>query len=131
MSCYYVDDTPTPKWSDARAVCQGLGGNLVVINSGEENDFVYKLVTEQEKVTQGKAWIGLKRNADDSKWYWVDGTPLEGHYDKWSPGEPNDNGGNEDCGRLNGELGSWYDVPCTLTGVWVPHSPTILCEKHL
>ena len=131
MSCYYVDDTPNPKWSEARAVCQGLGGDLVVINSGEENDIVYKLVIKQKTVTRGKAWIGLKRNTDDSKWYWVDGTPLEGHYDNWSPGEPNNYGGNEGCGRLNGELGDWYDVPCTLTGGWVPISPTILCKKHI
>ena len=131
MSCYYVDDKPTPRWNDARAVCQSLGGDLVVINSGEENDFVYKLVIEQKTVTQGKAWIRLKKNPVNSKWYWVDRTPLEGQYENWSPGEPNNDGGNENCGRLNEKPGYWYDVPCTLTGGWVPRSPTILCEKHL
>ena len=27
------------------------------------------------------AWLGLKQNFDDSKFYWVDDTPLDGQYE--------------------------------------------------
>ena len=117
------------KWSDARAVCQNLGGDLAVITSAEENEFVYELVMEKETVTETKAWIGLKRSTDDSKWYWVDGTPLEGQYVNWGEGEPNNLMGNENCAHFFGHPGKWNDAPCEMTGGWAPKSPTILCEK--
>ena len=86
---------------------------------------------EQETVTEGKAWIGLKKNTDDSKWYWVDGTPLEGQYINWGPGEPNNAGGHEDCGHFFNLPGKWNDAPCEFVGGWAPKAPTILCEKQL
>ena len=128
-----MEDTSTLKWNDARAVCQGLGGDLVVINSGEENDFLFKMVTEQETVIKGKAWIGLKRNTDDSKWYWIDGTPLEGNYQNWQAGEPNNHSGHEDCGHFFESKGRWNDHKCEMTEgfVEVDQGPVILCERHL
>ena len=124
-----MDDTITQKWSDAREVCKKLGGDLVVISSAEENDFVYELVMEQQTVTETKAWIGLKKNTDDSKWYWVDGTPLEGNYQSWGEGEPNNRVGNENCAHFFGQPGKWNDAACEMTGYWASKSPTILCEK--
>ena len=102
---------------------------MAVITSAEENEFVYELVMEKETVTETKAWIGLKRNTDDSKWYWVDGTPLEGQYENWGEGEPNNLIGNENCAHFFGQPGKWNDAPCEMTGYWAPKSPTILCEK--
>ena len=120
----------TPKWEDARTVCKNLGGDLVVITSAEENDFLYKLAMEQKTVNQGRAWIGLKKNTTDFKWYWVDDTPLEGQYKNWAPGEPNNGGGHEDCGHfiINRK---WNDLKCEFEGNFSELVPTILCEKNL
>ena len=83
-------------------------------------------------VTEGKAWIGLKKNPVDSNWYWVDGTPLEGQYKNWGPGEPNNDGlHNENCGHFFRDLRKWNDVRCEFIGNWAAKAPTIICEKHL
>ena len=128
-----MDDTPTAKWSDARAVCQGLGGDLAVIKSAGKNDYLFNLVTMQETVTDGKAWIGLEKNADDSKWYWIDGTPLEGNYENWDAGEPNNALGDENCGHFYKSQGGWNDHLCEMKGEWLKPDqvPVILCEKNL
>ena len=130
-SCYHAVYEITPKWEDARAVCQGLGGDFVVITSAEENDFVYKLAMEQENVPEGIAWIGLRKNTEDSKWYWVDGTPLKGNFESWGEGEPNNLGGNENCGHFFREPTKWNDAKCELPEDWAEKAPIILCEKHL
>ena len=48
---------------------------------------------------------------------WSDGTPVG--YTNWNSSEPNNSGGNEDCGQLNrfnennsNEPGTWNDEPC-------------------
>ena len=83
-SCYYIDDTPTQNQKDARTTCQSMGGDLPIIASAEENQFVQDLVFKQNTVTGKGAWIGLKRNDANSLFYWIDGTPLEGHYQNWN-----------------------------------------------
>ena len=128
-----MDDTPTPKWSDARAVCRGLGGDLAVINSAEENDYLFNVVLMEETVTKGKAWIGLTKDPYDSKWYWIDETPLEGNYENWNAGEPNNASGDEDCAHFYKSEGGWNDHRCEMKGEWLEldQVPVILCEKKL
>ena len=41
--CYFVSSS-IKSWHHAQAYCKGLGGELVKINSEEENGFVLKLV---------------------------------------------------------------------------------------
>ena len=60
-----------------------------ITRSAQEDDFIYGLEMKQPTVTRRDAWIGLQRNAADKKFYWVDSTPLEGHYQNWNKGEPN------------------------------------------
>ncbi|KAF7687051.1 hypothetical protein HF521_015444 [Silurus meridionalis] len=59
----------------------------------------------QVRNTVGDAWIGLYRDT----WKWVDGTIASNL--KWIPGEPNNYGGNENCGVVNSGL--FGDVPCS------------------
>ncbi|XP_068726816.1 perlucin-like protein [Montipora capricornis] len=139
-SCYYIDDTPTKTWSAARAACKGLGADLPIITSAEENKFIGDLVFKQTTLTWGGAWIGIKRKQADDKLYWIDGTPVAGGYTSWTEGNPSNSGGNEDCGHIIGKTDPgweshekmWNDVNCALTASWFRKKyPVILCEKSL
>lgn len=49
---------------------------------------------------------------------WNDGTPLD--FTAWNPGEPNNDGDNEDCVHLWTNAGAlWNDIPCTGSGVYI------------
>ena len=50
-SCYYVKDTLTRKQSDARQHCQNLGGDLAIIKSENQNDFIFNLTRSDWKWT--------------------------------------------------------------------------------
>lgn len=63
---YFVNGTPKIEWDDARTVCKSYGGDLAIIRSSEENQFVWDLVTRQNTVTELGAWIGLFRKDDSN-----------------------------------------------------------------
>ena len=56
-------------------------------------------------------WFGL-REVSEGNWDWSDGTSLE--YSSWSPGEPSDDTGGNDCGGhyYAHERGTWNDLDC-------------------
>ena len=129
-SCYHAIDTPTLSWTDARKTCQNLGGDLPIIRSEAENNFIRDLVRKQQTVQSWGAWLGLYRKAD-TKFYWIDDTPLEGQYSAWASGEPNSL--NEKCGHTFNELkrvGKWNDNKCYLTESDRGNAPVILCQTN-
>ncbi|KAL9952203.1 hypothetical protein ACROYT_G039418 [Oculina patagonica] len=136
-SCFHIIDTPTLKWNNARTMCRQLGGDLGKITTSSENQFIYNLLRKQTTVTHYGVWLGLHRKAD-SQFYWVDDTPLT-DYTAWGSGEPNNNGGGENCVHKIGDkrnwpfnAGEWNDVPCSLSGI-VPSeiAPVVLCQKQI
>ncbi len=127
--CYHVNDTPTLKWNDARTTCQNLGGDLAIIRSEDENNFITDLVMKQQPVPDLGAWIGLYRK-NDTKFYWIDDTPLEGQYSAWASGEPN--GLHTKCVHTLTaliKLGKWNDNYCGLPEGNRHGVPVILCQK--
>ena len=129
--CYFIDDTPTSKQADARAPCQNKGGDLAIIKSEEENEFIRHLVLQQDKVTHFGVWLGFQRKQTDSKFYWIDGTSLEGGYTNWGPNEPDNYKNIEDCGVMYGnDSGTWNDYPC-IVGSSLSSNPVILCQNPL
>ncbi|KAL9965175.1 hypothetical protein ACROYT_G028938 [Oculina patagonica] len=129
-SCYHVIDTPTLKWNDARTTCQNLEGDLAIIRSEDENNFIRDLVRNQQTVQNWGAWIGLNRKAD-TRFYWIDDTPLEGQYSAWASGEPNYL--HEKCVHTFNELhrvGKWNDNRCDLSEAQRWTAPVILCQKN-
>ncbi|XP_068747104.1 perlucin-like protein [Montipora capricornis] len=131
-SCYYVEKTATSKWQDARKKCQDMGADLAIITSSNENRFIANL-TKKYNINKGLGiWFGLQRLAD-SKFYWIDGTPLEGHFQAWGQGQP-DNSGGENCGHMRGLVdqppGQWNDLPCSLGAGYAPY-PDLICEKSI
>ena len=103
---------------DARKKCKdmGLEADLPVIYSKEENDFIVKTF-------KLPVWLGLLRSANDSKFYWVDGTPIQGNYVRWASGEPTNGNSKEDCARIRGD-GDWLDSSCHVDGL----NPYVLCQ---
>ena len=131
-SCFLIINIPTLKWSDARSTCQNLGGDLAIIRTAEENNFIFGLVKKQKTISVWGVWLGLIRKSD-KKFYWIDDTPLEGHYSPWGSGQPN-NPNSEYCGNMFGSgssQGKWNDLWCSLTEAKLKDAPCILCQKNL
>ena len=95
-------------WENASRDCLGYGGYLVSIASQSEMSFIYN---RSSKVWNEHYWIGLNDRRNESQFVWSDGTPYNASvYSNWYPGEPNDNGGAEDCVELYRT--SWNDNGC-------------------
>ena len=109
-----------------------LGGDLAIIRSAAENNFIFDLVKKQKTITSLGAWLGYVRKADN-KFYWIDGTPLARGYHVWGSGEPNNLNGNEKCGNMfgtsSGGPGKWNDLPCDMDPAKLEYAPVILCQR--
>ena len=118
----------TLDWNAAKTAAEwrtkyGATGYLATITSQEENDFVSARLLNA-------GWMGAGDMATEGTWKWVTGpengttfcigniscVPQGGQYTNWNTNEPNDSGGNEDCGQfLAGGSGKWNDLPCSGT----------------
>ena len=114
-NCYLFNDS-NMTWLEAQTFCRGLKGELVKINSAEENEFVWDLATRQAPSVK-YIRIGLKWNSTANDFYWYDhSVPV---YKNWATGEPNGNA-SEPCGHMYG-LSSpskeqrWNDIRCNRT----------------
>ena len=130
-SCYHVIDTPTLNWSDARTTCQNLGGDLAIIRSEDENNFIIDILNKQQRIQDWGAWIGLYRSKDDNMFYWIDDTPLAGQYSAWASGKPDSQ--DEKCANIfitgsSRKKGNWDDLTCALPEASKPKSPVVLCQ---
>ena len=86
---------------------------------------------KQKTITDWGVWLGFTRKSDN-KFYWIDDTPLKGHYSAWGSGEPNNWGNNEHCGNMHGKGGSegkWNDLSCDVKEADLKYVPSILCQK--
>lgn len=105
--------------ADARMI-GGIPGYLATITSVEENDYVSARLTSD-------GWLGASDVGMEGDWKWIDGPEagtsfwsgnfeggsVDGRYANWHSGEPNDDGGNEDCAEFYAGVGAqWNDLPC-------------------
>ncbi|KAM9807335.1 uncharacterized protein ACBT44_014323 [Syngnathus typhle] len=109
--CYFISDKGNSNsWRLSRKQCQDRGGDLVIVTSKEEQDFI---VTYYDRV-----WIGLSDLAHEGKWKWVNGDEL--NFDGfWQKGEPNDDSSSEDCVELSRSGQGWNDLPCSTELGWI------------
>ena len=109
-----------------------LGGDLAIIKSAAENNFIFTLLKKQKTITDWGVWLGFVRKADN-KFYWIDDTPLARGYTAWTSGEPNNV--SEKCGNMFGTPhrhgGKWNDIPCDIdpASQW-KYAQVILCRKN-
>jgi FG-GAP-like repeat/Lectin C-type domain len=135
-------------WSDARNLSSGknyfgLQGYLATVTSSKEQSIL------QQKL-QRNGWIGASDEATPNEWRWVtgpeglqdnnrgllfwrglgDGTPVDGRYNNWEPGEPNNKAPGESYAHIISDAGAYPEDPNSI-GKWndlpnsfvVPGSP--------
>ncbi|XP_038151965.1 C-type lectin domain family 4 member E-like [Cyprinodon tularosa] len=129
-NCYYFS-TNESSWKEGRRLCKDLGGDLVKIDSRDEQMFIKEKLVHMMKNDEDKFWIGLTDLEEEGRWLWVDGSPLNTSLSFWTDGQPDNWSKNilkqADCvrmGQIGGadELKSWFDTSCDL------HQKSI-CEK--
>uniref|UniRef100_A0A3Q2P7A1 C-type lectin domain family 4 member E-like n=1 Tax=Fundulus heteroclitus TaxID=8078 RepID=A0A3Q2P7A1_FUNHE len=117
-TCYKFS-TRKSSWNESRDSCKDLGGDLVKIDSREEQMFLGRRASSLMEEEDDRFWIGLTDSEEEGRWLWVDGSPLETSF--WSVREPDnrskDGAPEANCVRM-GERGradhldSWFDISC-------------------
>ncbi|KAF3834240.1 hypothetical protein F7725_025444, partial [Dissostichus mawsoni] len=118
--CYYFS-TYNATWTKSRDECRHKAGDLVKIESREEQEFLEQKVRGEMTADEDKFWIGLTDSETEGKWLWTDRSPLDNSLKFWSGTEPDNyeevNPDGEDCARM-GERGEsahvmcWFDASC-------------------
>jgi hypothetical protein len=99
--------------------CVAQGGHLVSIHDQATQDEVRDTAYSLMPVNW---WIGLSDNALEGTFVWSDNTPFG--YDAWAGGEPNNSGGDENCGHLwDAAGGEWNDIQCAVNMPYVCRLP--------
>ncbi|XP_039462092.1 CD209 antigen-like protein E isoform X2 [Oreochromis aureus] len=131
--CYYFSINKS-SWKQSRDECRAKGGDLVKIDSREEQTFLERRLKDVMNEAEDKFWIGLTDSAVEGRWVWADGSPLNERLQFWSRDEPDNWTGTdgehpdgEDCvgmGEKGGakDLKCWFDAFCSK-----PHRS--ICEK--
>ena len=99
-------------WAEAEKSCNQEDAHLTSIFSDKEASFIRCL---QDASSTHQTWIGGKRSG--SNFAWIDGTSFD--YDNWNTGEPDNQGGEENCIEVYSAPGQswhdrWNDVPCNV-----------------
>ncbi|XP_078661578.1 uncharacterized protein LOC144905700 [Branchiostoma floridae x Branchiostoma belcheri] len=98
--------------AQAQETCRSIRGNLADIKTMDLQKFIEGLIRSVDPSKD--YWMGLNDKKVERVWTWSDGTPISGcDFSYWAPGEPNDGGGNQDCGQLWSNVGfKWDDDSC-------------------
>ncbi|XP_026203102.2 CD209 antigen-like protein 2 [Anabas testudineus] len=120
--CYYFS-TRESTWNQSRDYCRSKGGDLVKIDSREEQSFLVRRLREKMNDDYDTFWIGLTDSQEEDKWLWVDDSPLNTSFLFWNDTEPSNGQGRngevregDDCvmGKKGGavDLKCWFDRSC-------------------
>ncbi|XP_067337812.1 hepatic lectin-like isoform X1 [Channa argus] len=131
--CYYFSNNRS-SWNQSREECVHHGGDLVKIDSREEQSFLVKRLRNKMNEAEDKFWIGLTDSQEEDRWLWVDGSELDTSLKFWSGKEPDNwkgtnevNPDGQDCVRMGEKGGAvdlkcWFDQSCNK-----PHKS--ICDK--
>ena len=117
--CFWFTDSR--QWSSARGVCSASSGDLAILDTEFENDWVTFYLG-----LSTAHWIGLSAISEwsDPEYEWISGADLAGgdSHPLWAGGEPSDSGCggwtvDEDCAAVYGfdnpaAMGLWNDFCC-------------------
>jgi len=100
-------------WSEAREVCQSEGGDLAVMETDGEWEFLFGA---SKKVDAGNQWLGAAGDGRHRNWKWITGLPLRSDprgIGAWKSGMPMESG--RSCLLSGWKISpgdNWYDYPC-------------------
>ncbi|GBP56423.1 Hemolymph lipopolysaccharide-binding protein [Eumeta japonica] len=128
-SCYKIHIQPKT-WPQAYATCKAEESRLAIVNSHHEADFLVQLMNniphEQIRVPyyNGHLSIGFHDLFEEGEYLTIQGETLEqANYNEWQGGQPNDAGGNEDCGSISRD-GKLNDINCETVTLFI-------CERNI
>lgn len=108
---YYIYDDGCETWNDAKENCESRGGYLAVINSKEENDYLFDYMITENK---DEVFFGFTDQGHEGTWTWIPGK--ESNFTDWgvnSEGsqEPNADSEYENYAHMNSAMhdGHWND----------------------
>ncbi|XP_042223021.1 macrophage mannose receptor 1-like [Homarus americanus] len=125
-SCYYFNTEATDKvvWEDAKSICEAVGASMVVLDTDEENKFIFNHIMDIDNL-----WIGLYSVPNDTV-YWTDGSTMDSKNYTYMKNSDRDNAlkaKDQQCVFFQ-KLGD----PGKMTPSWVPtdcHDPRhYVCE---
>jgi len=127
-STYYFCAAPERSWDEARAHCATLLGDLAIVTSKLENNFIRDQLGGNKLGVDW--WIGLNDSASEDEFLWVDGSPLDPLIAFWANGEPN-NGDSEQPGPAHCVImlediiypGLWRDQVCATPKASICEAP--------
>jgi hypothetical protein len=121
-SCYYLC-VPAAGWTAANLRCTSAGlGCLATIGDAAENTCIAAATAPS---FPNLIWFGWRQSPSGGEpsggWGWQCGTSpfVAGN---WGSGEPNNSGGNEDCGAM-ATGGGWIDGDCGVSFRYVCELP--------
>ena len=107
-------------WAEAKAFCEGLGANMVLVDSVEEKDLITAMLAEPSARKQ-RTWVGVKKVGDDLKA--LDGVTTPA-YQPFNPSSA----ATGDCVRTDGNSDWWrQDCEAKDGSGGYPFNP--LCKK--
>lgn len=95
----FLDTNST--WWEAKFACDDIGGELVVISSAPENEFVRRMAKDN------LVWLGGTDEFEEGKWTWDNGEPFK--FKHWDENQPAGTNGFNFL-ILNGKNGKWADT---------------------
>lgn len=113
-------------WGDARDYCESRGGELACVTSEAEWAQAKSLMDQSGCSV---FWIGGVRSSSGG-FAWLDGSTWD--YQQWASGEPNNDGGGEDCVAVLKSHGSyaWYDVPNDVSSYYKPEKMAFIMQTE-
>ncbi|XP_071413856.1 C-type lectin domain family 4 member E-like isoform X5 [Pithys albifrons albifrons] len=111
-SCYFLSPDKM-SWVESEQNCTGMGSHLAVINSREEQVFLFGQIKQPSRGEN--FYIGLRASSVD-QWQWVDKTPYNVSATFWRKGKPSDHN-DENCVVMyrDSELpNNWNNVRCLI-----------------
>lgn len=109
--------TVRKNYADAQSSCEANGGFLFEPKTLAINNAVYDKAVEFMGTIKW-AWIGINDINTEGLWvYSSDSSSIPSNINQWYPGQPDNYGGNQDCGYLKASPdsnlhGKWLDFDC-------------------
>ncbi|XP_031440196.1 perlucin-like protein isoform X2 [Clupea harengus] len=101
---FYLLSDELLQWEESRQKCISAGGDLVTIDSEEEQSFLVNHI-DRTTLKEIPFWIGLTDRQKEGQWLWLDGKSLQDNLTFWDKDQP-DNG--PDGERPEGQDCAWF-----------------------